>query len=356
MADDASRTEPSTSKKQRETRDKGEVARSTEISAGTNLIAGLASTLVLGSYLWVQSRRVFLETFRTLEQAPLTDTGIIAFLQSTGVTTLLTMLPVMGVVVLLTVAVNYMQIGFRIAPAVIQPKFDKINPMNGVKRLFSIQSWAELLKASIKLTIASVLVWGAVSHSLPRLVLLLHSSLAAGLAESAALISAVAWRLCVFFALVGIADYAWQRFQFQKKQRMTKQEVRDEFRQTEGDQTIKSRRRAKHRRLAMTRMAAEVARADVVTTNPTHYAVALRYDQHHMRAPKVVAKGERLWAKLIVRLARKHQIPVIENKPVARALYRYVEVGQEIPPTLYRAVAELLAALYKLKARRRFAS
>jgi len=353
MSDSGNKTEQATPKRRRETRQKGQVARSVEIGAAVNMIAGFGALALTGGFIWGQSRRVFEQTLGAISAGPLDEAGIFAFLQSVGIKTVVAMLPVLAVVAIMAVAANYLQVGYEITTEAIQPKWEKLNPVEGFKKFFNSTAWIELAKSLVKIGLAGTLVWVTLRERLPEIVGLANVPLVAGLTEVGSLLTAIIVRLCLLFVLVGIADYAWQKYQFERRIKMSKQEVKDEYRQNEGDPLVKSKRRAKHRKLAMSRMAAEVARADVVTTNPTHYAVALKYDQFRMRAPRVVAKGENLWAKLIIRIARKHMVPVIENKPVARALYKHVEVGQEIPPMLYRAVAELLAALYKLRARGR---
>jgi flagellar biosynthetic protein FlhB len=248
--------------------------------------------------------------------------------------------------------VNYLQVGFELTPSALSPKAGRLNPANGVKRILSLRGSIELLKAFIKIIISGAIAWSVLASRLPDLTLAAHAPLKAGLLLAGSILSELAWKLALLFLGLGVGDFFWQRYEFEQNLKMTKQEVKDEFRQSEGDPQVKAKRRAKHRRLVQVRMAAEVARADVVTTNPTHFAVALRYDARRMRAPKVVAKGQDYWAKRIVAVARRHHVPVVENKPVARALYKMVEVGREIPPALYRAVAEILAALYKLRVRR----
>jgi len=353
---DTNKTEPCTPKKRQEARERGEVARSMEMNAAVNLLVGLSSAFFMGSYLFRQVHGLMYQMFQTLEQVPYTQASMIELIRTAGYKALMLIVPVMMAILVAALLVNYSQVGFMVTPKAIQVKFSKLNPLNGCKRIFSMRGWAELVKSIIKICFVALIVWMTVKSYLPQMVQLVGAPLKSSLLEVGHLLWSVIWRLGIFFLLVGIFDLVWQRYEFERKMRMTKQEVKDEYRQAEGDSQIKSLRRSKHRRLAQSRMAAEVAKADVVTTNPTHYAVALRYDQLRMRAPKVVAKGERLWAKLIVRIARQHQVPVIENKAVTRALYHLVEVGQEIPPKLYRAVAEVLAALYKIRARRRMTS
>lgn len=351
MADE-NRTEPSTPKKRKDTREKGEVARSLEMSAAANILAGLVATLGSLPLVYRLCREFFIETMHRIEQSSAEEFNLMLPLMHAAVQSLAAALPVLLVILVATLAVNYGQIGFKIATSAIAPKMERINPMNGWKRIFGMRGLQELLKGAVKITFSGIIVYFTLRPLLPVFEAQMGASLGLSLRTLAGLLWGLVWKLGALFLGLGVMDYAWQRYEFEKKLKMTRQEIRDEYRETEGDMLLRSRRRSQHRKWTRSRMAAEVARADVVTTNPTHYAVALRYDSRKMKAPKVVAKGQRLWAKLIVRIARKHHVPVMENKPLTRALYHSVEIGQEVPPVLYRTVAELLATLYKLRARR----
>jgi len=348
---DASKTEPGTPKRRREARDRGEVARSHELSASVNLAVGLAALAMAGAYGYRQMKTFMVQTFVGFPQDALNVTEFIARLQIAGQKVLWVLAPVLGALLLATVLVNYLQVGFKITGSALKLNWGRMNPASGFKRIFSLHGWIELIKAAFKIILTGLIVWSDLKKQLPGIITLSGAPLPAGLAAAGGLLWSVAWKIGLFFLVLGAADYIWQRFDFERKLRMSKQEVRDEMRESEGDPQVKGKLRSRHRKMTQTRMAAEVAKADVVTINPTHYAVALRYDPKRMRAPKVVAKGQRLWAKLIVSIARSHRVPIIQNKLVTRTLYKLVEVGQEIPPNLYRAVAEILAALYRLRSR-----
>ncbi|MEW6517328.1 MAG: flagellar biosynthesis protein FlhB [candidate division FCPU426 bacterium] len=350
---DSNKTEPCTPKKRRDARERGEVARSVELSAAINLLTGFALSALLAGYFGRQSQQMFESTAAAITQGALNEAALTACLRGAGQNALGCLLPVLAVVLIVTLLTGYLQVGFHMTPKVLNLNLNKLNPIMGAKRLFSLRPWVELIKSLLKLGVAGIIVWLTVKEYWPRMLPLLAGPLSASLLLVGSLLWSIFWKLGLFFLLIGAADFAWQRFDFERKMRMTKQEVRDEYRQNEGDAQVRSLRRSRHRRLSQNRLAVAVAKADVVTTNPTHYAVALRYEQRRMRAPKVVAKGERLWAKMIVRLARRHQVPVVENKVLTRALFKSVEVGREIPPSLYRAVAELLAMIYRLRSARR---
>lgn len=353
---ESNRTESATPKKLREARNKGEVARSIEISAGVNMLVGLTVVSASMGHVFHQVKLLMQDTYSQFSLVPISINNMTGIMRHTVSKLFVITIPVLFFIILSVVLANYLQTGFKITPEAIKPKLSKINPINGFKRLFSMRGIIELLKAAIKIIFVIIIVWGVLKARLPESLLMLSAPFKHNLISVGRMIWEVIWKLGLFFMLVGALDYIWQAYDFKKRQRMTKQEVRDEYKQQEGDGQIKSKRKSKHRKMMMTRIAAEVARADVVTTNPTHYAVALRYDQQRMRAPRVVAKGENNWAKIIRRLALKHRVPVIENKPVTRAIYHNVEVGQEIPPMLYKAVAEILAALFKMRARKGYRS
>lgn len=349
MADASERTEPGTPKRKRESRERGEVARSPELSINAGLIAGLAAVSASSSYLYFHLSRYVRARFRSLPTGELGTAEWCSLLNAAALQIVTVLAPVLGALLAAALLANYLQVGFMLTPVVLSPKWDRLNPLSGLKRIFSMHGWVELLKAAAKLALTGAIVWGDLKKQVPGLIAFSGEPLSVSLDASVALFWSVCWKIGGAFLVLGAADYAWKRYEFTRKQRMTRQEVRDEMKESEGDPQIKGKQRSRHRKLARTRMAAEVAKADVVTINPTHYAVALRYDPQKMRAPRVVAKGQRWWAKLIVGIARRHRVPVIQNKLVTRTLYKMVEVGQEIPPNLYRAVAEILAALYRLR-------
>jgi flagellar biosynthetic protein FlhB len=350
---DPSKTESATPKKRREARAQGQVARSQELASSVNLMVGVSMLFITGTYICHQLKNYACQVFAQMSSAPGEFKEIMPFLNQAGITVLTTVAPVLAALFAASLLINYAQVGLEFSGDALKPNTNRLNPLNGVKRIVSMRGWVELIKASIKIILSGAIAWGVFSRRLPELTVTTQAPLVAGLNHAGDMLWEMAWKVGLFFLILGAADWAWQKYEYEQNIKMTKQEVRDEYRQTEGDPAMKSKRRSKHRRLVMSRMAAEVARADVVTVNPTHYAVALRYDAPRMRAPKVVAKGQDYWAKRIVAVARLHHIPIIQNKAVTRALYKQVEIGQPIPPALYRAVAEILAALYRLRARRR---
>ena len=230
------------------------------------------------------------------------------------------------------------------------PKGDRISPLSGIKRIVSKRGLVELAKGLFKVGIVAFVVYLTMKAESENLVQLMDMSVAQIFGLSADLILTLGFRLTLL--LLAILDYAFQRFDYEKNLRMTRQEVKEELKQQEGDPMIRSRIRSIQREMSQQRMMDDVGAADVVVTNPTHIAVALRYDPESMHAPVVVAKGQRLLAEKIKELARSAQVPLVENKPLARALFKAVRVGDQIPEDLFRATAEVLAFVFQLKRRR----
>jgi flagellar biosynthetic protein FlhB len=250
------------------------------------------------------------------------------------------------------VSVNVAQTGFLWAHKSLGFKLSRANPLAGLKRIFSPNGLMELLKACLKLLIVGWVAYAFLQANTGEMLLLIQTDFSSAVRQWAALASALALRVALTYLVFALADYGYQRWQHQKKLRMTKEEVKEDFKRSEGDPFIRSRIRGQQRRMARLRMMEKVKKADVVITNPTHLAVAIQYNASEMSAPRVVAKGAHRIAARIVALARENRVPVVQNIPVARALYRGVEIGQEVPPHLYVALAEVLAYVYNLRGKR----
>jgi flagellar biosynthetic protein FlhB len=249
----------------------------------------------------------------------------------------------------MAVLANYVQVGALFAPQLIKPDLNKINLFKGLQRLFSLQSWVELLKSVCKLLIIGWVAAATIQKELPEIVPLLDKALPDIMAYMFRVSLAIFFKAVLAMFALAALDYFFQRYRYEKRLRMSPQEMKEEYKQTEGDPLIKSRIRSIQREMARRRMMAEVPQADVVITNPTHLAVALRYRNQEMVAPQVVAKGAGLVAEKIKETARRHGIPLVENKPVAQILFKNVDLGQFIPPGAYQVVAEILAYVYRLK-------
>ncbi len=261
------------------------------------------------------------------------------------------LLPFLGLLLAAGILINIVQFGPLFAPQALAPKAQRINPVQGFQRFFSLRSLVELIKSIVKLLIILGVVATTVQNRWDDL-RLLYFLTPEGIVQEIAYLGALLWlRISLVMLVLGVIDLLYQRWQFQQDQRMTLKEARDELRELEGDPQIKQRVRQLQRQMAMRRMMAEVPAADVIVTNPLTYAIALRYDAETMQAPKVVAKGARLVAARIRELGIEHDVPIVQRPPLARTLFRTVEVGQEVPGDVFRAVAEVLAFVYQIDRR-----
>ena len=251
--------------------------------------------------------------------------------------------------VLFSTAAVIAQVGFAITGEPFGPKFDRLNPFTGMKKIISLRSCVELLKGLLKASIFAVMIYTAIRSYLPLSSKTMQMPLNIGAGQFWDMLWSLAMRLALMLLVMAFADYAYQKWDFEKSIRMSKKEIKDEYKQMEGDPQIKQKIRQKQREMAKQRMMADVPKSDVVITNPTHIAVALQYDRKVMQAPVVIAKGGDFLARQIREIAHANLIPVIENKPLAWMLYENVDVGEEIPEDMYKAVAEVLAFVYKLK-------
>lgn len=343
------KTEQPTPKRLRESREKGEIARSRELSSLVVMGSGVAALMLLGAGVaaaaldWM--RRALSPDLAVLE-APLDLARYVG-----GVTgdAFNQVMPLLMVGFLAALLGPMMLGGWNLSAQALQPKFSRLNPLEGVKRLFSKQALMELVKAVLKAgllgAIGGVFIW----LNLDELLALARQPLAAGIGDGLGLLLACLLWVTAGLALIALIDAPFQRWSHTQKLRMTKDEVRREMKESEGSPEVKGRQRQLQHQLSQRRMMEAVPTADVVITNPTHYAVALKYDAGTMRAPKVVARGRDLVALSIRELARRHQVQVLEAPPLARALYRQSQLDAEIPAGLYLAVAQVLSYLHQLR-------
>ncbi len=351
MADNfQDKTEQPTPKRLEEAREKGNVAKSMEVNSAFSLLSGLTLLYAMSSLFYRQFAATFHSIFNGGYMVELTP-GAVQFyfirgLEHFGVLLLL----FMGTLMVIGIGSNLLQVGFLFTLEPLTPKGDKLNPLKGLKKIiFSKRSLEELVKNMLKLTIIIYVAYHAIMGYKEEFVPLMDKGpeqvisfmLTAGLK--------VSFRIALIFLFIAAADYAFQKYEHINNLKMTKQEVKDESKQTEGDPKIKSRIRSMQIQMSRNRMMQAVPEADVVITNPTHYAVALKYDLEKNTSPKLVAKGQNLIAQKIKEVARENDIPVVEDPPLARALYKAVEIDQEIPQKFFQGVAEILAYVYKLK-------
>lgn len=346
------RSEKPTAKKRSEARKKGNVAKSREAASVAVLFAGMATLSVFGSFMYNHLKTVMEKGFVMVENPDVDLLGLMDLCRDMVLRFIVILLPTMAAVVVVSVLANVMQTGIMFTWEPLAPKMSKINPMKGLARLVSKQAFMEAFKSLAKLAIVGCVAYWTVKGEMDRLLTL------GGLEVSSVglyifkIVLKIFFRVGLAMILLAVIDYAFQKWQYEDKLRMTKQEVKEEFKRTEGDPLVKSRIRRVQQELARRRMMQEVPRADVVVTNPVHLAVAIRYDRASMRAPEVVAKGAELVAERIKALAKEHGVPILENKALARDLYKNVDIGGEIPSDFYQAVAEVLAYVYRLKGKK----
>jgi flagellar biosynthetic protein FlhB len=346
---DQEKTEKATPKKREDARKEGQIAVSREIPSLVILSSGLGVFIFAGAGMFGRLQELMQLIYQQLSTLDLHEASSASLLIAIFQKIALILAPLLIAIPIAGIAAHIAQFGFLFTTKTMAPKWDKLNPIKGLKRLFSVRSLAELIKSLVKISIIGTvgyIILRSEINALPTLIFL-------SVADIAASIGAIAMKLilytCLVLVLLAGIDYAYQRWQYEKDLRMTKQEVKDEFKQREGDPKIKARIRSIQMEMSRRRMMDQVPDADVIITNPTHYAVALQFKPQEMPAPRVIAKGTDHLAQRIKKLAREHDIPLVEDKPLARILYKTVDLNGFIPIDLYRAVAEILAYVYRLK-------
>ena len=346
---DQEKTEQPTQKRRDEARKKGQVAKSQEITSVAILLACLTlfyltATIMIEKLLAI-TRWTFMESGRfVIDDTTVGELVIMLVGKLFGL-----LAPLLLTVLVIALCANIIQIGFVSSSEAIQPKLSKISPIRGFQRLFSMRSLVELIKNIFKIVIVGVVAYITIEGEVKDLVTLGNLNTWGVLTYIGHVTFKVIFRSCWILVVLAILDYMFQKWEYEKNLKMSKQEIKDEYKQTEGDPLIKSRIKRIQREAARKRMMANVPKADVIITNPTHFAVAVVYDQVAMQAPTVVAKGKGHIAEKIKEIGRNNSIPIIENKPLAQVLYKVVDVDAVIPANLYKAVAEVLAYVYSLK-------
>lgn len=346
---DLEKSEAPTPHKMEKAREKGQIPRSRELTSILMLAAGMA-------LLWMSGESMARQLAAMITQGLHFDHGVISddrqMLRQLGMLlkdAVWALLPIISGLVLVALTAPLLLGGIMFSGESLKPDINRMNPFSGIKKMFSSQTLAELLKAILKAILVGWVTGYFLLSYWPDMLRLMAAPPVAALGDAMSLIVG-----CGFLVLLGMLpmvsfDVFWQIWSNIKKLRMTKQEIRDEFKEQDGDPHVKNRIRQQQRAMSRRRMMADVPKADVIVTNPTHYAVALQYNDQKMSAPKVLAKGAGEIALKIRELGNEHRIPMLEAPPLARALYRHSEIGQQIPATLYAAVAEVLAWVYQLK-------
>jgi len=342
------RTEKATPRRREEARGKGNVPRSLELSSAFVLLCTVIFLKLYASAVYSQMVKFLAESYSSVSLAP-GDAWLV--FRELAILLLIIVGPVLVVAALAAVLANFLQVGFLFTSFPLQPNLNRLNPIANLGRIFSWRGTVEVMKSILKLTLIAWVVYGALVGNLPHIL----GTIAMPQTSTLSLVGDLVWtvliRSAVAIFVLSLADYGFQRWQYEKSIAMTREEVIRELRETEGDPMLRARRRGIMRQLAMRRMMQEVPKSDVIITNPVEYAVALRYVREEMAAPRVVAKGRRNLAERIREEAVKHDVPIIEDAPLARRLHSDCDVGDEIPLALYAAVAEVLSYVYNLKKR-----
>ncbi|OQX20584.1 MAG: flagellar biosynthesis protein FlhB [Desulfobulbaceae bacterium A2] len=343
------RTEDATGRRRGEFRKKGQVAQSREVNTAALLTISLLFWLLYAPAFWHGLNQLMGHLLSSCGQyriTPLSLINLLAYLlQETG----LLMAPVLLVGLVVGFLSTFLQIGWLFTTQPLTPDLSKLDPIRGMTRLFSKRSLVELVKSLAKLLLIGWIAWKTIQGEFAAALLLTDAALGETVLFLGRVTALIMAKICAIMIVLAVIDYAFIRWEMEEKMKMTKQEVKEEHREIEGDPHIKSKIRSIQMSMARRRMMAAVPKADVVITNPTHVAVALLYRGKDMVAPQVVAKGQELLAQRIKEIAREHNIPLIENPPLARLLHAKVEVGATIPEELFKAVAEILAHVYSIK-------
>ena len=343
------KNEQATPRRREEARNQGQVARSAELSSVAILLAGLMALSGMGAFMYrglAQFTTHMLTDGFTIQLDPANTP---AYIWDWAGTTTQVAAPLLVVLTAVALLINYAQVGAVFTGKPLMPKFDRINPLSGVTRLFSMHGLVELAKGLFKIAIIVYITYLTIANEAVNYIRFLDMEVGQIFALSGELILKLGYRILMALLVLSVLDYAFQRWEFEKSLRMSKQEIKEEFKQQEGDPHVRARIRSLQREMSRRRMMDDVPKADVVVTNPTHLAVALRYDPEAMAAPQVVAKGQRLMAQKIKEMAREAGVPLVEDKPLARALFKAAQVGDTVPEELFKAVAQVLAFVYQLK-------
>ncbi len=352
MPDDEEKTEQATPKRRQEAREKGQVAKSIELNTAFILAASIIFFYFNANYLGNHLKEAFVQFIQQSSNFKLTVETFPFVVKQITYLMFSTLLPFLVVLLFVAFLINVVQVGFMITPKAIELKLEKLNPVNGFKNMFSLRSFGELVKSLLKLLVISYILYLFVKAKMPYWLTLVDTSKEIVFIALLKGIFLIGIYILIFILAMAILDYLFQRYTFEKSIRMSPREIKDEYKQMEGDPHVKQRIRRLQMELAKRRMMEEVKKADVVITNPTHYAVALSYKENSMKAPKVVAKGLNRIAERIKEIATENDVPIVEKPELARELYKKTKIDDYIPEELYHAVAEILAYVYRIKKER----
>lgn len=350
---DQEKTEEPTQHRIDEFRKRGEVASSKELNSVLVLSACILTLMLSLVYIY-ETLSEFVEWLYTLDVAfAYTEKSFKTIVTKTVMTGLKCVAPVLLTALSVGVIANVAQIGFLFSTEVLEFKPERINPIAGIKRLFSMKSLVEAIKSVFKFVFILGIVYWVIKDDINTFQGYFHVPFVEGFMHARWFLAKLAFSIIGAFLIIALADFAYQKISYQNKLRMTKEQAKKEHKEQDGNPEVKQRIRAIQREMATKRMMNDIPTADVVVTNPTHFAVVLKYDAEQMVSPQVIGKGQDHLALRIREIAKQHDIPVVENVPLARALYKTATIGEYVPRTLYKAVAEVLAFVYKLKRKKK---
>ncbi|WP_163579879.1 flagellar biosynthesis protein FlhB [Gracilibacillus saliphilus] len=343
------KTEKATPKKRQDARKKGQVAKSQDVNTAILLFFVFIILLVTGDYLKSTMSDMFSKSFTEYIHHDVTEEELFSMFLDVLSQISIAIAPIMLIAIVAGLASNFMQIGFLFTTEPLKMKLNKIDPIQGAKRIFSARALVELVKSLLKIVVVGVITFSIIWINRDEMMMLVDKDVHGALAFFGQMTIQMGVAAAIGLLIISVIDYAYQKYDFEKQNKMSKNDVKDEHKNIEGDPLIKSKIKEKQRQMAMQRMMSEVPNADVVITNPTHYAIAIKYDERKADAPYVVAKGVDFVAMRIKDIARNHDVVMVENRPLARALYDQVEIDEIISEEFFQAVAEILAYVYRIQ-------
>lgn len=343
------KTEKATPRKRQESRKKGQLARTNELPSAIIFLLMFILFFLFGSYLTDHLVGIFDEVLKNYLTWEITQSNISTIFTGLLTSVFWVMLPIFAVALFGGLAGNLIQVGFLFTGEPLKAKLERINPLEGAKRIFSKKALVELLKSILKIVLIGYVAFSVIWADKKTLLSLFYYDLKDIMVHAGKLLLEIGFKTSIVLIILALFDYIYQKFDFEKSIRMSKQDIKDEYKKTEGDPLIKGKIKERQRQMAMNRMMQSIPDADVVITNPTHFAVAISYNPKKMEAPQVVAKGMDYVALKIKEVAKEHEVITVENRWLARNLYHQVEIGDAVPMELYQAVAEVLAYVYKVK-------
>ena len=343
------KTEKATPKKRRDQRKEGNVLQSKEIVTAASVLGLFSSMRLLIGFVTENMLGFFGSIYGHIGETTVSKDTIMSIFVNVLTVVGICVGPILLIAMFLGIIPTVAQTKGLFTMKALKPKFSRLNPLSGIKKLFSMQSIVNILKGLIEVIIIGVVIYNEIQSRLPKFVAMMNVGIMQGVTYAMLTIFDLVMLICIMLVFVAAADFLFQWWQYEKKLKMSKQEVKEEFKQMEGDPQIKGKIKQRQQQMAQMRMMQDVPKADVVVRNPTHFAVALKYDQDKNNAPQVIAKGKDYLALRIVAIAEENDVMTIENPPLARSLYSMVDIGREIPAELYNAVAEVLTVVYREK-------